>query len=293
MRIGLLILPIHPWAEARRLWRDAEEGGFDSAWTYDHLSYQGFRERPWFGAVPVLAAAAAVTERIRLGSLVSSPNVRHPVALAEDVAALDDVSSGRFTLGVGCGTTGFDASALGDGPRSLDEREDRFEEFVGLLDRLLTAPATARTGRLHPAEEARTVPDRVRRPRVPFAVAGERARAMRLAARYGQAWVSCPAGDLPPADCPGRVARRLDRLGELCAEQGRDVKELDRILLTGYTTERPCASVDRFVDLAGRYAEAGVTELVVHLPVADSRFAADERVFARIVEEGLPQVRPL
>jgi alkanesulfonate monooxygenase SsuD/methylene tetrahydromethanopterin reductase-like flavin-dependent oxidoreductase (luciferase family) len=73
MRVGLLILPVHPWAKAGRLWREAEEAGFDSAWTYDHLAYPPFERGPWYGAVPTLAGAAVVTRRMRLGTLVTVP----------------------------------------------------------------------------------------------------------------------------------------------------------------------------------------------------------------------------
>ena len=68
---------------------------------------------PWHAAVPVLAAAAAVTERVRLGTLVATPNFRHPVTLARDALALDDLSNGRLDLGLGPGSEGPDATALG------------------------------------------------------------------------------------------------------------------------------------------------------------------------------------
>ena len=93
---------------------------------------------PWFGAVPTLTAAAAVTTRMRLGTLVTSPNFRHPVTLAKDLMTLDDVSQGRVTLGIGAGGSGFDATALGQEAWSPRERADRFGEFVALLDQLLT-----------------------------------------------------------------------------------------------------------------------------------------------------------
>jgi alkanesulfonate monooxygenase SsuD/methylene tetrahydromethanopterin reductase-like flavin-dependent oxidoreductase (luciferase family) len=66
--------------------------------------------------VPTLAAAAAVTERIRLGTMVASPNFRHPVPFAKDLMTLDEISGGRFILGIGAGAggDGFDASVLGE-----------------------------------------------------------------------------------------------------------------------------------------------------------------------------------
>ena len=85
MRFGLTILPEHPWSEAAPMWREAEQMGFDHAWTFDHVTWGGLPESPWFAAVPTLAAAAAVTDRIGLGTFVSSPNNHHPVQLMREV----------------------------------------------------------------------------------------------------------------------------------------------------------------------------------------------------------------
>lgn len=87
----------------------------------------------------------------------------------------------------------------------------------------------------------------------------------------------------------GQVAR----LGTACAELGRDVAELDKILLTGFTPDRsrPLESVDAFVDFAGCHRDLGFTEIVVHWPIADSDFAADPAVFERIATESLDQLR--
>jgi alkanesulfonate monooxygenase SsuD/methylene tetrahydromethanopterin reductase-like flavin-dependent oxidoreductase (luciferase family) len=77
MRLSTVILPIYRWHEqGREVWRRAEELGFHAAYTYDHLSWRTFRGGPWFGAVPTLTAAAAVTERVRLGTLVTSVEPR-------------------------------------------------------------------------------------------------------------------------------------------------------------------------------------------------------------------------
>ncbi|RYE74216.1 MAG: LLM class flavin-dependent oxidoreductase, partial [Myxococcales bacterium] len=98
--LSTVILPHQRWAEgARETWRRAEALGFHAAYTYDHLSWRTFRDGPWFGAVPTLAAAAGVTERIRLGTMVTSANFRHPVTMAKDLISLDDLSAGRVTLG--------------------------------------------------------------------------------------------------------------------------------------------------------------------------------------------------
>jgi len=284
--VSTVILPHQRWHEgARDEWRRAEELGFHAAYTYDHLSWRSFRDRPWLGAVPTLAAAAAVTGRIRLGTLVTSPNFRHPVPLAKDLVTLDDVSDGRVTLGIGSGGTGFDATALGQQPWSSRERADRFEEFVVLLDHLLRTPADASSdGRFYSAHEVRNLPGCVQQPRIPFAIAAIGPRAMRLAARHGQAWVTFGDPALPEDATRDQqreaLRRQLERLDEACAAEGEGHSVEERILLAD--TMPPLRSVDAFVDFAGAHAELGFTEVVVHWPVPDSIFAADLGTFEQI-----------
>lgn len=166
MKIGVVILPDQRWAEAERLWREAEELGFSHAWTYDHLTWRSLRDGPWFAAVPTLAAAAVSTSTIRLGTLVASPNFRHPVTFAKELMTLDDISSGRITLGLGSGGVGWDATALGQDPWSASERTSRFTEFVQQLDRLLTEPVIdSISGKFYSAKDARAIPGCVQKPR--------------------------------------------------------------------------------------------------------------------------------
>ncbi|MFE3328750.1 LLM class flavin-dependent oxidoreductase [Streptomyces sp. NPDC059176] len=308
MRLSTVILPIHRWAEGQKIWRRAEDLGFHAAYTYDHLSWRTFRDGPWFGAVPTLTAAATATQSIRLGTLVTSPNFRHPVTLAKELITLDDVSGGRVTLGIGAGGNGFDATTLlksGEEPWSPRERADRFGEFVTLLDALLTEPAeTTYEGSFYSAGEARNVPGCVQRPRLPFAVAATGPRGLKLAAQYGQAWVTTGNPKLYETGSAEQsreaIAGQVTKLDKACAEFGRDAADLDKILLTGFTPDfhpaaargtRPLDSVDAFVDFAGRHADLGFTEIVVHWPIADSVFAADQEVFERIATEGPRQLR--
>ncbi|MFJ5230149.1 LLM class flavin-dependent oxidoreductase [Kitasatospora sp. NPDC088391] len=294
MRLSTVILPIHRWSEGQKVWRRAEELGFHAAYTYDHLSWRSFREETWFGAVPTLTAAACATERIRLGTLVTSPNFRHPVTLAKDLITLDDVSGGRLTLGIGAGGAGFDATALGQEAWSPKERADRFAEFLPLLDELLTHDATTREGAYYSAVEVRNIPGCAQSPRVPFYVAATGPRGLRLAAEYGQGWVTYgdakgPA-DVPAEQAPGVIARQIEKLAAACAAKGRDVGGLEKVLLQGSTLEKPLQSLGAFVDWAGTYRELGITELVVHWPVPDSIFANDLAVFEEIATEGLAQL---
>ncbi|WP_055698753.1 LLM class flavin-dependent oxidoreductase, partial [Streptomyces silaceus] len=243
-----------------------------------------------------LTAAAAATSRLRLGTLVTSPNFRHPVTLAKELISLDDISGGRITLGIGAGGNGFDATTLlkaDEEPWTPRERADRFGEFVPLLDRLLTEDSVTYEGTFYSATEARDIPGCVQRPRLPFAVAATGPRGLRLAARYGQAWVTTGDPKLfesgTPEESREAIRGQVEKLGKACADIGRDPAELDKILLTGFTPDRngPLESVDAFVDFAGRHAELGFTEIVLHAPIPDSDFAADQGVFERIATEAL------
>ena len=164
--------------------------GFSAAYTYDHLSWFRLKDRPWFGAIPTLTAAAMATSRIRLGTMVTSPNFRHPVPLAKDLLSIDDVSAGRLTVGVGSGGLGSDASVLGEPAWSLRERTDRFAEFVCLLDELLRNDETTFEGLFYSALEARMLPGTVQQPRPPLFVAANGERGMRLAAHHGDGWIT-------------------------------------------------------------------------------------------------------
>ncbi len=294
MRLSTVILPIHRWSEGQKVWQRAEELGFHAAYTYDHLSWRSFRDEPWFGALPTLTAAATATERLRLGTLVTSPNFREPVTLAKELMTIDDISNGRLTVGIGVGGTGFDATARGQEAWTARRRADRFDEFLPLLDRLLTQDVTTETGEYYSAVEARNIPGCVQQPRVPFYVAATGPRGLKLAAKYGQGWVTYgdPSGpaDVPAEQAPAVVAAQLAKLRTACEAQGRDFASIDKMLLQGSTAEQPLVSLDAFVDWAGRYQELGIDEVVIHWPVPDSIFANDLSVFEQIATEAPAQL---
>lgn len=273
-----MILPEYRWAEARHLWRRAEEYGFDHAWTYDHLGWRDLVEGPWFDAVPTLTAAATVTSTIRLGTHVASPNFRHPAALARAATALDDISGGRFLLGVGAGGQGFDAEVLGQQPLTGRERTDRYAEFVALLDAILTNRSTTSTGEYFSAVDARSTPGPLQSPRIPFLLAGNFPRSIALAARYGDGWVTTgPRADDLESWWSG-VAVSCARLDESLAEHGRPAAGFGRYLSVDAAPVYSLASADTFADFAGRAAELGFTDVVSHWPRASGWYAGDESV---------------
>jgi alkanesulfonate monooxygenase SsuD/methylene tetrahydromethanopterin reductase-like flavin-dependent oxidoreductase (luciferase family) len=281
MRVSVVMWPTESWPAAGERWRRAEELGFETAWVYDHVAWRG--TTPWFDAYTTLAAAAAVTSRVRLGTLVTSPNFRHPVPTAHAARTVDDISGGRLTLGIGAGGTArtSDAGILGGPDWSPRERADRFAEWTGLLDRLLRGPETTVEGVHYSAREVVTAPGCVQRPRPPFAIAAAGPRGMRLAARHGALWVTTAA----PEGAFDVVRRQSAALDEACAAEGRDPAGLRRLLLTGFTGEPWLESVAAFDDLAGRYAALGVTDVAVHWPRPGTAWAADLGVFEAIARE--------
>lgn len=260
--------------------------GFAHAWTYDHITWRSFRNQTWFAAIPTLTAAAMVTKQIRLGTLVASPNFRHPLPFAKELIALDDISAGRMTLGIGAGGSGWDATMLGQSAWSRRERAERFAEFVTLTDLLLREPETTYKGTYYQTNEARTYPGCVQRPRLPFAIAATGNKGMQLAAVQGQIWVTNgdrTQDEIMKAPQGAKVVRQqMAQLDEICLQTGRDPTTLHRLVLTGPRLDSGLASVAAFQDTIGRYAEIGVTNFVVHWPRPEEPFAADQSTFEKI-----------
>jgi alkanesulfonate monooxygenase SsuD/methylene tetrahydromethanopterin reductase-like flavin-dependent oxidoreductase (luciferase family) len=282
MRFGVAVLPEHRWPRAREIFRRVEELGFDHAWTYDHLSWRTLRDGPWFGAIPLLSAVAAVTSRLRLGTLVASPNFRHPVPFAKELMSLDDVSEGRLTLGVGAGTINHDATVLGNPAWTPHERADRFEEFVVLLDELLTSDAVDHAGTFYAAVDARMLPGCVQQPRIPFAIAGNGPRGMRLVAEHAQTWVTFGDPARTGNDHFAGLPRLIAMVEAACADIGRDPATLDRLVLTGSGGPDFFGSAAEFTDAAGRYADLGFTDVVLHYPRIGDPYAGQPAVLEDI-----------
>jgi alkanesulfonate monooxygenase SsuD/methylene tetrahydromethanopterin reductase-like flavin-dependent oxidoreductase (luciferase family) len=290
VRIGIVILPDQRWTVASRRWRLAEEYGFDHAWTYDHLGWRDLVSGPWFDAVPTLTAAAMVTSTIRLGTYVASPNFRHPVHFAREVTALDDISGGRLVLGLGAGGIGFDSAVLGRAELTPRARVDRFAEFLELFDSILRKPETTWSGTWFSAVDARSTPGSVQQPRPPFVVAANGPRALRLAAEFGDGWVTTG----PQADSPEQwwreVAAIRDRFLTALDRTGRSPETVDRLLNLDSSPVYSMSSVDAFTDAVGRARELGFTDVITHWPRESSWYAGDEKVLEAVAAE-LPGLR--
>jgi alkanesulfonate monooxygenase SsuD/methylene tetrahydromethanopterin reductase-like flavin-dependent oxidoreductase (luciferase family) len=291
MRVGIVVLPEHRWWVAEPKWRAAEQYGFDHAWTYDHLGWRSLVDHPWFAAMPTLTAAAMVTEHIRLGTFVASPNFRHPVSFARELISLDDLSDGRFTLGVGSGGTGYDTTVFGEQELSQTERSARFNEFVHLTDQLLRKGQTSFQGDYYTTTEARSWPGCAQQPRLPFLVAANGPRSMRVAATYGQGWVTTgrTASDLD--EWWSGVSDLVKKFDSALEEVGRDPAAVDRYLSLDAAPVFSLSSVETFADAAERASALGFTDVVAHWPRPEGVYAGHESVLEEIADQVLPDLQ--
>jgi alkanesulfonate monooxygenase SsuD/methylene tetrahydromethanopterin reductase-like flavin-dependent oxidoreductase (luciferase family) len=297
VRIGIVILPERDWDVDRERWQRAETYGFDHVWTYDHLAWRSLADGPWHATVPTLVAAALATSRIRLGTLVTTPNFRHPVPLAKDLMTLDVMSRGRLNIALGAGAPGFDASVLGGRTLAPRERHDRFTEFYSLLDRLLTSPVTDWSGDWYTAVGARMIPGAVQDPRPPFLVAADGPRGMRFAAsaarRPGDGWVTLGAGDTSLADREwwtevSATARRMD---DVLGSAARELPGFAKMLYMGSRTATT-PSVEHLRDHLGRAAGLGFTDVALAWPRKGEPFRGDESLLEDIAS-ALPELKRL
>jgi probable F420-dependent oxidoreductase len=215
------------WAELRRLAVRAEAVGFDALFVPDHLifgqsPYWGVREgetRGTWEAWTLLAALAAATRTIALGPFVCCTGFRNPALLAKMAATSDEISDGRLILGLGCGSHPPEYAAFG---YPYDHRVARFEEALRIVVPLLREGRVDFAGRYHAARDCELTPRGPRPGGPPIWIAGFQPRMLRLAARWGDAFVTAWHPD------PSAVAEPFARLDEACAEVGRDPATLGR-----------------------------------------------------------------
>jgi alkanesulfonate monooxygenase SsuD/methylene tetrahydromethanopterin reductase-like flavin-dependent oxidoreductase (luciferase family) len=288
MRFGLTILPEHRWSVAAPMWRRAQELGFDHAWTYDHLVWGGLPDSPWYGTIPTLTAAAMVTSTIRLGTFVTSPNYRHPVTFMRDLLALDDISGGRLVCGIGAGAD-IDSVILGDQPLTPRERFDRLSEFTELLDRLLTQDHISYRGTYFSAVDARTLPGPLQRPRIPFVVAANGPRSLRLAVEHGAGWVTTGPKVETLDQWWAALAVLGGRLDEALATAGRDSATLERHLNLDSSPQFALSSVGAFEEMVGRAGELGFTDVITHWPRSVGPYAGDVAVLEAVATQVIAQ----
>lgn len=240
-----------------------EDMGFASLWLPDHVvvfesyapnySYSPDGLPPygprqgWFDPLFGLAAMAATTSRVRLGTNVLILPQRNPVLLAKEVAALDHLSGGRITLGVGLGWSPEESAALGV---PFDRRGARGDDYIRAMTCLWTEEVATYEGEFVSFAGAVQLPKPVQRPRPPVIVGGQTPGALRRAARLGDGWTSWMLA-------PDAIADTLAGLDAACEQAGRDPASLRRMHTTFYPGP---AAFEEYLD---RAQKDGIDEVVV------------------------------
>ncbi len=205
------------WEDWVALGRACEESGLEGLFRSDHYAgLMGDEMRDSLDAWTQIAALGALTERIRLGTLVSPVTFRHPSLLAKAVATADHVSGGRVELGIGAGWNVREHEAYGFPFPDLPERLERLEEQLELVVRQWTEESVDFSGRHYRAEALQALPKPVQRPRPPVIVGGAgKPRTARLAARFADEYNT-------PFPTLEQVRERRAAVERACVEAGRD-----------------------------------------------------------------------
>ncbi|MGL4176778.1 MAG: LLM class F420-dependent oxidoreductase [Dermatophilaceae bacterium] len=276
MKLGLQVsyfswpgAPVSTGPTWRRVARDAEAAGLSSLWVMDHffqISVVGPSELDMLEGYTTLAHAAAVTERIELGTLVTGVTYRHPGLLVKTVTTLDVLSGGRAWLGIGAAWNEEEHRGLGVPYPSTSERFELLEDTLRLAQQMWRDDDAPFTGTHLSLERPLNHPQPVRRPPIMVGGGGEQ-KTLRLVAQYADACNLFDAG-LGPSG----VARKLDILRGHCAELGREYDEIEKTCLARMTLGAdgttapdgsPVQSVAEAVDRLGRLREAGIDTVIL------------------------------
>jgi len=280
VRFGIVTDQNLPWPTLVERWQLFDALGFDSAWDCDHIIQPSRPTGPYFEGWTLLAALAAVTQRIRIGVLVSSNTFRHPVLLAKEIITIDHISNGRLDVGLGAGWYEPEHITFGINFPEPAERVKRFHEAVEIVDSLLRNDVTSYSGSYYQLKEAPSRPLPVQKPRPPLVLAGHKPRMLRIAARYADTWNSFGTVD--------EMRERNQLLDAECEKIGRDPRVIVRSLYgwAAMLPSDPWQSLDAFHDMIGHYAEAGVNEFLIDQPRPEQ-----QAVLERVAAEVLPSLR--
>jgi len=261
-----------PWPEYASMALAAEEVGFDSIFMGDHLLYRGNTkpERGPWEAWTMLSALAAVTRRVRLGPLVACTAFHPPGLIAKAAAAIQEVSGGRFVLGLGAGWNEEEFRAFGI---PFDHRVDRFEEAFTIIRRLLDAERVTLDGRFHRVDDAVLLPRPPRKPTLMIGSTGP--RVLSIALPHVDAWNTWYDAT---GNTPEGFARESAKVTVAAEQLGRDPSSIERsscvlVVLDRSAGERPVEAgtrplegpPDRIAAGLRELAEAGADEAILVL----------------------------
>lgn len=262
MLVGIQTPTQRPWPELAEQWVWLERLGFDSLWLADHYVPPFKLDGPIFEPWTLLAGLAVVTERVRLGVLVSCNTFRHPPLVAKEAVTVDHISGGRLEFGLGAGWFEPEHEMFGIPFPPNAELVGRFREAVEICHQLFTQDITTYEGAYYQIREAPFRPVPVQSC-IPFTLGAHGPRMMRIVARYADRWNS--TGSL------SEMAERIRHLDEACAEVGREPAEILRSHLyvpAILPNERPWDSPEALRDFTGRLQEIGIREAILQLPAS-------------------------
>ena len=243
------------WPSLRDACLAVERVGWDSLWLDDHLlADEGDWREPKLEGWSTLAAVAALTERVRLGLLVSANTFRNPGLTAKLATTLDHVSGGRAILGLGGGWFEREHDAFGiDFGSGFGERLDRLDESVGLIRRLLDGETVTHEGRFYRFHDALCQPRPVQA-RLPILIGGSGPRkTLRTTAAYADLWNAYGQ--------PDAIAAHDAVLRGHCRDLGRDEREIARTVTQDAvirdTAEAALAVYDELAAIHGLEAKTG------------------------------------
>lgn len=249
-----------PWHEYRALAVAAEQAGFDSIWLGDHLLYRGDgrpERGPW-EAWTMLAALAAATDRVTLGPLVACVGFHPPAVIAKMAATIDEISAGRFVLGLGAGWNRAEFDAFGI---PFDRRVDRFAEGYPVIQQLVAGGRVTQRGTFVEVDDVVLHPP-LRRA-IPVMVGSNGPRVLEITLPTADIWNTwfSEFGN----DAAG-FARRNDAVTRIAESVGRDPSAVERsacvLVITDHTSDERVPS-EGVTPLDGSPAQiaAGITEL--------------------------------
>jgi probable F420-dependent oxidoreductase len=212
------------WPELLHMVRAIEDTGFDSVWVGEHLLYR-WPDRPARGpweAWTLLAAIAAATSRIELGPLVACTNFHNPAMLAKQAATIDEISGGRFVLGLGAGWNETEFRAFGF---PYDHRIDRFEEAFTIIRTLLREGAIDFDGRWYQVRDCELLPRGPRPTGPPLMIGSIGPRMLRATMAHADSW-NCWFKDVENRPAGVSAVRAL--VDEACRDVGRAPTAVER-----------------------------------------------------------------
>jgi probable F420-dependent oxidoreductase len=211
------------WADVAAMARRAEDVGFDSFWLPDHLLFRftNVHQQGAWDAWSLLAALAATTSTIEIGPLVACSSFRNPTLIAKMADTIDEISGGRFILGLGAGWHEPEYLAFGF---PYDHRVSRFAEALQIISALLRDGYVDFAGAYYTARDCELRPRGPRPQGPPILVGGSGDRMLRLAARYADAWNADRQNDV------AAVQALNVRVDAACHDEGRDPASLARII---------------------------------------------------------------